>query len=199
HENEVHDLIVSEFNKLNVSDKNCSYCDKPFAEKLWCKECDPRCMIEGWTSGNSEIDNFIKDAMYDSRHDIYSEQDDESWKKSDPEPMKVALKRLNGSWDMSAKYFSELKAHWDICQDEFKDTKEYGYYGKEIKEAFEEADKEIPNISLSRNNNPDAIYTSRAFKFKNLTKPINSSLITSYLEKDENNEDSQLIELEIPN
>ncbi|CAG8676402.1 7866_t:CDS:2, partial [Funneliformis mosseae] len=28
----------------------------------------------------------------------------------------------------------------------------------------------------------------RAFTFKNLTKPINSSLITSYLEKDENNE-----------
>ncbi|CAG8516400.1 725_t:CDS:2 [Funneliformis mosseae] len=82
----------------------------------------------------------------------------------------------------------------------FGETKEYGYYGKEIKEAFEEADKEIPNISISRKTNPDAIYTSRAFTFKNLTKPINSSLNTSYLEKDENNEefqDSQLIELKI--
>ncbi|CAG8651954.1 4918_t:CDS:2, partial [Funneliformis mosseae] len=82
----------------------------------------------------------------------------------------------------------------------YKDTKEYGYYGKEINEAIEEADKEIPNISISRKTNPDAIYTSRAYSFKNLTKPINSSLITSYLEKDENNEefqDSQLIDLEI--
>ncbi len=41
---------------------------------------------------------------------------------------------------------------------------------------------------MSYKKNPDAIYTSRAFTFNNLTKPINSSLITSYLEKDENNE-----------
>ncbi|CAG8523683.1 7257_t:CDS:2, partial [Funneliformis mosseae] len=84
----------------------------------------------------------------------------------------------------------------------YKDKKKYGYYGKEIKEAFEEADKEIPNISILRKANPDAVYTNRAFSFENLTKPINSSLIISYLEKDENNEDfqdSQLIELEIPN
>ncbi|CAG8439159.1 12771_t:CDS:2 [Funneliformis mosseae] len=292
HENEAQVLIESE---LNVSDKNCSYCDKPFAEKLWCKECDPWCMIEGWTSGNSDIDKFIKDTMYHTRNvkgyprflewvpfdritdieeigeggfaKVYSatwidfqsgfyKQDDGSWKKYDPEPMKVALKRLYGSREMSAKYFSELKAHWDfykryplglefygitkdsktkdfimiklayrcmnanpnqrpeadelndtidfwhksIFSEKYDDTKEYGYYGKEIKEAFEEADKEIQSISISRKTNPDAIYTSRAFTFKNLTKPINSSLITSYLEKDENNEefqDSQLIELGI--
>ncbi|CAG8693976.1 1508_t:CDS:2, partial [Funneliformis mosseae] len=100
---------------------------------------------------------------------------DGSWKRSDPIPKKVALKRLNGSRDMSDKYYSE--------------------------EAFEEADKDIPNISISLKTNPDAIYTSRTFTFKNLTKPINSSLITSYLEKYGNNEefqDSQLIELGIP-
>ncbi|CAG8548661.1 702_t:CDS:2 [Funneliformis mosseae] len=56
----------------------------------------------------------------------------------------------------------------------------YGYSRKEIKEGFEQADKEIP-ISC-------AVYKSRAFK--HLTKPINSSLITSYLEKYENNEES---------
>ncbi|CAG8733915.1 3464_t:CDS:2, partial [Funneliformis mosseae] len=79
----------------------------------------------------------------------------------------------------------------------FNDTNKYGYYGKKIKEAFEEADKEIPNISISRKTNPDAIYISRAFTFKNLTNPINSSLITSYLEKDENNEEFQDSHLEI--
>ncbi|CAG8613186.1 8170_t:CDS:2 [Funneliformis mosseae] len=70
-----------------------------------------------------------------------------------------------------------------------------------MKEAFKEADKEIPNISILRKANPDAVYKSRTFTFKNLTKPINFSLITSYLEKDENNEvfqDTQLIELGIP-
>ncbi|CAG8613048.1 14787_t:CDS:2, partial [Funneliformis mosseae] len=91
----------------------------------------------------------------------------------------------------------DTMSFWYIFTDGYK---AYGYYVKEIKEAFEDADKEIPNISILRKTNRDAIYTSRAFSFKNLTKPINSSLITSYLEKDENNEeyqDSQLIELGI--
>ena len=52
--------IESEFNKLNVSinHKNCY---------PWCKECVPSCLIEGWTSGNSEIDNFIKDTIYNAK------------------------------------------------------------------------------------------------------------------------------------
>jgi hypothetical protein len=69
--------IESEFNKLNVSDKdsnsvntnhkNCSYCNKLFTEELWCKECDPRRMIEGWTSRNHDIDKFIKDIIYNAK------------------------------------------------------------------------------------------------------------------------------------
>jgi hypothetical protein len=35
---------------------------------------------------------------------------------------------------------------------------------------------------------PDAIYTSRLFTFNNLTKPVNSSIITLYLDEEENNE-----------
>ena len=70
--------LESEFNKLNISDKdsnpintnrkNCSYCNKPFFEGLWCKECDPFRMIEGWTSGNLDIDKFIKDTMFKARN-----------------------------------------------------------------------------------------------------------------------------------
>ncbi|RGB24290.1 kinase-like domain-containing protein [Rhizophagus diaphanus] len=74
----------------------------------------------------------------------------------------------------------------------------FGYKGKEIKAAFEEADKEIPNISASYEKNSDAVYISRAFAFSNLLpKPVNSSIITSYV----NNEvcDSQLIDLEVSN
>ena len=62
--------METEFNKLNISDrdsdvnKNCLHCDKPFTEELWCKECDPFRMVEGWTSGNPDIDKFIKDTMY---------------------------------------------------------------------------------------------------------------------------------------
>ena len=77
-ENETQVSVESEFNKLNISDRdsdtviaiheNCSYCNEPFTEKLWCKECDPFGVIEGWSSGNPDIDKFIKDTMYDARH-----------------------------------------------------------------------------------------------------------------------------------
>ena len=36
-----------------------------FEYKYWCKECVPNRIIEGWASiGNSEIDEFIKDTIY---------------------------------------------------------------------------------------------------------------------------------------
>jgi len=131
---------------LNVSDNNYSYCNKQFTEELWCKVCDPLRIIEGWTSGNPDIDKFIKDTMYDERekkYPIFLEwvpfdrftdikqideggfakvytaiwtdgplgfvgQDDGSCKKFDPKPTKVALKKLNGSQNMSAKYLNEV-------------------------------------------------------------------------------------------
>src|SRR3954464_15067332 len=71
--------IESEFNKLNISDKdlnlvvniNHENCYQPDTEKLWCKECVPSCIIEGWTSGNSEIDKFIKDTIYNAKERNY--------------------------------------------------------------------------------------------------------------------------------
>ncbi|PKY63582.1 hypothetical protein RhiirA4_493075, partial [Rhizophagus irregularis] len=62
--------METKLSKLKISDnhKNCSYCNKPFTEKLWCKECDPYRIMEGWTSENSDIDKFIKDIMYDTMY-----------------------------------------------------------------------------------------------------------------------------------
>src|ERR1044072_141410 len=142
--------MESEFSKLNIFDiaiVNHDNCYNP-PEKLWCKECVPSCIVEGWTSGNSEVDNFIKDTIYNAKYlydshpsflewvpfdkfeDIkqigeggfskvysvkwingqakYIKQDDGSWKKSEPEPINVALKRLNGSQNMSAEYLNEV-------------------------------------------------------------------------------------------
>ncbi|UZO25576.1 uncharacterized protein OCT59_017841 [Rhizophagus irregularis] len=79
----------------------------------------------------------------------------------------------------------------------FQEELKFGYKGKEIKTIFEEADKEISNISTSYKKDPDAVYTSRVFTFDNLTKPVNSSIISSYLNDDKNNEDSQLVDLEV--
>ncbi|CAB4378226.1 unnamed protein product [Rhizophagus irregularis] len=72
--------------------------------------------------------------------------------------------------------------------------------GEEVRAVFDEADKEIPNISALYEKDPDAIYTSRAFTFKNLSKPINSSfIVTTYLNEEDNEgcQDSQLVDLEI--
>src|ERR1044071_3471481 len=63
--------IEFQFDELNVSGYNCSRCNKQFTEELWCKICDPFKIIEGWTSGNSGIDKFIKDTMYEGRNHSY--------------------------------------------------------------------------------------------------------------------------------
>jgi serine/threonine protein kinase len=46
--------------------KSCSYCGKSFIEEFWCEECDPYNIMEGWNSGDSNIDKFIKDTIYDA-------------------------------------------------------------------------------------------------------------------------------------
>ncbi|GES80895.1 kinase-like domain-containing protein [Rhizophagus clarus] len=34
----------------------------------WCKECVPHFIIEGWTSGNNDIDKFIKNTIYNAKY-----------------------------------------------------------------------------------------------------------------------------------
>jgi hypothetical protein len=133
---------------------NHENCYKPKDKKLWCKECVPCCIIEGWTSGNSDIDEFIKNTIYNAK---YSDDDDDdyeddyplflewisydkfkdiekigeggfakvysaiwidgkaiytryngSWNRREPEPIKVALKKLVGSQNMSDEYLNEV-------------------------------------------------------------------------------------------
>src|SRR5688572_1570569 len=68
--------IDSKFSKLNISTINHDNCYQPDEDKLWCKECVPSCIIEGWTSGNSEIDNFIKDTIYNAKYDFDDDDED---------------------------------------------------------------------------------------------------------------------------
>lgn len=146
------------FNKIindleNIIQKNCSYCNKSFTTEFtefWCKECDPRCIIEGWSSGNPDIDKFIKDTIYDVRHvdsspflewvpfnkitDIkqiseggfskvysaiwmdgkssYKKRNNGSWEKLESEPIKIALKKLNRSQNMSTNYLNKVRIYF---------------------------------------------------------------------------------------
>ncbi|CAB4437987.1 unnamed protein product [Rhizophagus irregularis] len=151
--------LVSEFDKLNISvEINHENCYDPNNKKFWCKECVPRCIIEGWTSGNDDINDFINDTIYDAREEYigggvyypsylewvpfdrfkdikqigeggfakvysatwvdgiakYIKQDDGNWIKCEPKSIKVALKRLNGSQNVSADFLNELKTHWKL-------------------------------------------------------------------------------------
>ncbi|GBC06592.1 hypothetical protein RclHR1_06940009 [Rhizophagus clarus] len=75
--------LVSEFNELNISDKdsisvkiNHEDCYDLVNKKFWYKECVSRSIIEGWTSGNYDIDSFIKVTIYNvnnhGHYDAYS-------------------------------------------------------------------------------------------------------------------------------
>ncbi|EXX62654.1 uncharacterized protein OCT59_004788 [Rhizophagus irregularis] len=73
-ENEIQ--VESELDKLNISDNDSSSvninhenCYNEKDKRLWCKECVPRCIIEGWTSENHDIDEFIKDTIYNAKID----------------------------------------------------------------------------------------------------------------------------------
>jgi serine/threonine protein kinase len=104
---------------------------------------------------------------------------------------KLAYKCMNANSNErpTAEELCDIFYFWhDYIMGYNSEKEEFGYKGEEIKTAFEEADKEIPSISTSYKKNSDAVYTSRAFNFTNLlSKPINSSNITSYI-NEENNE-----------
>ncbi|RGB34895.1 kinase-like domain-containing protein [Rhizophagus diaphanus] len=117
---------------------------------------------------------------------------------------KLAYKCMNANSNQrpTAEELFDIVDFWrqTTYDNMYQEEKKIGYKGKEIIAIFEEADKEIPNISNSYEKNPDAIYTSRLFTFSYLTKPVNSSIITNYLNDEENNkdcQDSQLFDLEI--
>ena len=60
-------IFDKDSNSVNTNHEDCY---KPDSGEYWCKECVPSCLIE-WSSGNSEIDEFIKDTIYNPGYDGY--------------------------------------------------------------------------------------------------------------------------------
>ncbi|CAB5330031.1 unnamed protein product [Rhizophagus irregularis] len=212
--------VVSDFNELNISDKNSisaninhDNCYDPDNGKFWCKECVPRFIIEGWTSGSDDIDNLIKDSIYDT---CYGECGNPSFLEWVPFDRFKNMKQIgeggfakvySATWiDGNAKYFKQddgnwikeepnsmLKTHWKLNCKQSTSLKFYGITKDPETEEF--------MMMIMAFTNPDAIYTSRIFTFKDLSKPINSCFIaTKYLNEEYNKDcqDSQLIDLEVP-
>ncbi|RGB38678.1 kinase-like domain-containing protein [Rhizophagus diaphanus] len=123
-----------------INNLNCPYCNKVYYEELWCRECDPQRLMQGWTSGNPIIDKCIKDTMYKASLDVYlewvpfdkfidiekigqggfSEVYSATWLTVRPlifyhgGTFKVALKKLNGSRNISDRYITELFLFWNL-------------------------------------------------------------------------------------
>ncbi|GES72916.1 kinase-like domain-containing protein [Rhizophagus clarus] len=106
---------------------------------------------------------------------------------------KLAYRCMNANAEQrpTAIELNEILEHWynSINQKIFGDKEE------KIQAIFEGADKKIPNILISYEKNSDAIYTSRALSFSNLSKPINSRESISYLNS-EDFHDSELVNLD---
>ena len=73
--NKENKIEIPEFDNLIISYKNSNpekinhkNCYRPDSGKFWCKECVPSFIIEGWTSGNFEINKFIKDTIYNAEN-----------------------------------------------------------------------------------------------------------------------------------
>ncbi|GBC40169.2 kinase-like domain-containing protein [Rhizophagus irregularis DAOM 181602=DAOM 197198] len=108
----------------------------------------------------------------------YIKQDDGNWIKREPKSMEVALKRLNGSQNMSADYLNELKAHWKLNYIQTDSLKFYGMTKDPETEEF------IMIMQFSSRGNLRNILSS---DFENILWKYNKDC-----------QDSQLIDLEVP-
>ncbi|EXX76743.1 polo kinase CDC5 [Rhizophagus irregularis DAOM 197198w] len=230
--------LESELDKLNISDNDSSSVNINHKDcyvnyvKSWCKECVPRCIIEGWTSENHDIDEFIKDTIYNARpiynnYDVdyplflewvlfdrfedikqigeggfakvysatwvdgqakYERQDDGIWKKKESSPMKVALKKLNDSQNISVEYLNELQIHWDY----FKKNNEsfLKFYGmtkdpvtKEFMMIIEFSEKGNLRSVLSKDFN-NILWKDKIIFLRKLSYELNNFHKLGYCHKD---------------
>ena len=55
-------LVLDKFNsKRNRGNGKCTHCKRYNTSPAWCQMCDPYKTIQGWTSGNKNIDDYIKE------------------------------------------------------------------------------------------------------------------------------------------
>ncbi|RIB17452.1 kinase-like domain-containing protein [Gigaspora rosea] len=60
-------LVFDKFHSIRrVWNGNCAYCKQYNTSKAWCQTCDPQRTIQGWTSGNKNIDDCIKELQLKS-------------------------------------------------------------------------------------------------------------------------------------
>ncbi|CAG8745900.1 45673_t:CDS:2 [Gigaspora margarita] len=103
-----------ETRQILVPSRFCPNCKKQYTQRNWCKPCESRRFSEdfhNWTSGNTELDQFIRYTQLNSIAPLTSQWVRESEKN-------VALKRLNGSNHAEASFWQELRQYHCINQND---------------------------------------------------------------------------------
>ncbi|GBC08389.1 hypothetical protein RclHR1_08080003 [Rhizophagus clarus] len=129
----------------------------------------------------------VYSAIWIDGKEKYAKQDDGTFKKIGSEAIKVALKKLNGSQNMSSEYLNELKVHWNLCS---KDTTYLKFYGltkhpetKEFMIIMELADKGNLRNVLS-NNFKNILWKDKLYILYNLIRDLKNLHKLEYYHKD---------------
>ncbi|CAG8788424.1 1382_t:CDS:1, partial [Acaulospora morrowiae] len=54
-------IVFDEFSSRSSRYGKCTQCKKYNTSGAWCQSCDPFEITQGWTSGNNDIDDYIKE------------------------------------------------------------------------------------------------------------------------------------------
>ncbi|CAG8446410.1 6100_t:CDS:2 [Funneliformis mosseae] len=117
--------------QIDKLEKNCSYYDNRL--KIYYGDGVKNMILCVWTNGNSDINKFIKDTMYHAKvgeegfakvhfatwidgQSEFRKQDDGSWKKSDPKPMKVALKNASAPFTLDSLPIVDITSKVQIAK-----------------------------------------------------------------------------------
>ncbi|RIB30914.1 kinase-like domain-containing protein [Gigaspora rosea] len=58
-------MMVFEFYyERNIQNGKCENCNRYNTSPAWCQTCDPQKIAQGWTSGNKQIDDYIKEFQF---------------------------------------------------------------------------------------------------------------------------------------
>ncbi|PKY47675.1 hypothetical protein RhiirA4_465622 [Rhizophagus irregularis] len=171
------------------------------------KECVPYCIIEGWTNNNHDIDEFIKDTIYDfdTLHKKgYFHKDFHSGNIDDWSYIQI-LDYLMNKFQIikyvklefgkgTPKVYKKLAYNcMNATPNQIKEQQQMNHL---VYSMFEEANKEIPNMSISYEKDSDAIYhTSRVFTI--YQNPLIHHYSNSNEENDKDCQVFQLFDLEV--
>uniref|UniRef100_U9SNG7 Protein kinase domain-containing protein n=1 Tax=Rhizophagus irregularis (strain DAOM 181602 / DAOM 197198 / MUCL 43194) TaxID=747089 RepID=U9SNG7_RHIID len=102
----------------------CVECARQRKAVAWCSDCDIAFLkdnFRNWSSGNSKIDELIKHTQLNAKETVWMEgprwnldEEAEIWTRTGP--IKVALKRLDNSQNMSQEFINQLYRYYKCLQ-----------------------------------------------------------------------------------